>query len=583
MKVYKGKGWKIYQDDVLSRLARLPAESVNCVVTSPPYWSLRKYDAPDVVWGGDPDCPHTLEAAPPPKRDRQHLAELGERDGSHGGKKHSTGEQYGVPGGYTGKARWQHDGVSREETPEAWVKEHGKSNSGGLDGSGLDGAPPGLERRPSWETATCSRCGAWRGQYGLEPTPGLYVEHTLMVLRAIRRVLRDDGVIFWNIGDSYSGSGQSKGSDHGKAVFVDSDLPPGGHPTRGIPGLKPKDLVLMPERVALAAQADGWWVRQRIIWHKPNAMPESAKDRPTDDHEIIWMLTKNGDKPLYWTLSSTGEVSDIEPRKRGRWDENVDWEWRERTNGKRIKQSLWEGHAYWSDFDAVREPHTMTPQARLTPRDFVNGKDAERAAHRRPQYKLREEADVEGPEGGRNIRTVWRMNTASTPEAHFATFPEELPRRCILASCPAEVCATCGKARERIMERNGYAGERADDSVYTGAAYSAPQSAPRGPKSDFGEPTSSTTGWTDCGHDNYAPGVVLDPFCGLATTGIVAKRLGRRFIGIELSEKYAKDAATKMSIWWKRFRTVPTSAETGHEKKLKERGLASGSLFGDPP
>jgi len=266
---------------VLDVLREMPAESVNCVVTSPPYWSLRDYDCEPVIWGGDPNCPHTLEAQP------------------------VGGESY------EGKARWQHDGVSRQETPEAWVKAQTKGQSGG-DGSssGLnckrdddgkfasDSHAHGTDKLyGAIETATCRLCGAWRGQYGLEPTPELYVEHTMMWLREVRRVLRKDGTLWLNLGDGYA----SGSSGHAGESQLDGGEPTGSRSLGRVKppgnGLKAKDAILMPFRVALAAQADGWWVRSVIIWHKNNPMPESVKDRPTDAHEYIFLLTKS---KTYW-------------------------------------------------------------------------------------------------------------------------------------------------------------------------------------------------------------------------------------------------------------------------------------------
>lgn len=110
----------------------------------------------------------------------------------------------------------------------------------------------------------------------------------------------------------------------------------------------------MPFRVALAAQADGWYVRSVVIWEKPNAMPSSVEDRPTTSHEYVLMLVKNGAVPLYWILPTTGEMSDVEPRKRDRWEEGTDWEWRERSNGKRVQAALWQGIPYWYDQEATR-------------------------------------------------------------------------------------------------------------------------------------------------------------------------------------------------------------------------------------
>jgi len=224
-------------------LSFLPDGSVDCVVTSPPYWGLRVYSGnQQLVWGGNPECAH--EWGPPIR---------------------------------------------------------GRGQSGSLSGSTLESAPPGNESRPRWESAFCIRCRAWKGAYGLEPTVEMYVEHTLVFLREIRRVLKPTGVVFWVIGDSYAGSG-SPGGDFRDGKGGDEYLRP--YNRRGA-GLKPKDLCLVPFRVALAAQADGWWVRSVIIWAKPNPMPDPVRDRPIDAHDYILMLTKS--RQYFWDAEAVRE------------------------------------------------------------------------------------------------------------------------------------------------------------------------------------------------------------------------------------------------------------------------------------
>lgn len=298
----------------------LPDESIQCVVTSPPYWGLRKYSGEqDLLWGGDKDCQHEWELTPP-RRTRK------------------AGD------------------IVNLENKEAAV-----------------GGNLGIEL-PS--TNTCQICGAWRGAYGLEPTPEMYVEHTIEILREIRRVLRKDGVVFWNIGDSYNGSG----GDHkpgGKNDAGFQGVLYRGVQSKNVKTLKPKDLCLIPFRVAIAAQTDGWWVRSVIIWNKPNPMPESVTDRPTESHEYILMLTKSA--KYYW------------------------------------------------DQEAVREPLTLNE---------VGWK--KRGA--RESYNVADRNDGgkpvgnRWPESGRNLRSVWTFSTQPFPEAHFAVFPEKLPELCIKAA-----------------------------------------------------------------------------------------------------------------------------------------------------
>jgi DNA modification methylase len=143
----------------------------------------------------------------------------------------------------------------------------------------------------------CKSCGAWRGSLGLEPTPELYVRHIVEVMREVRRVLRKDGTLWLNLGDSYAGSWGNKGHRRETKRLNRFDvIPPEISPPTARPanyGLKPKDLVGIPWRVAFALQADGWWLRSDIIWHKVNPMPESVRDRPTRSHEFLFLLTKS--------------------------------------------------------------------------------------------------------------------------------------------------------------------------------------------------------------------------------------------------------------------------------------------------
>jgi DNA modification methylase len=453
----------LYHGHVLDVLREMPTESVNCVCTSPPYWSLRKYDCEPVIWGGDPNCPHTLEAQP------------------------VEGESY------EGKARWQHDGVSRQETPEAWVKATTRGAKGNTIDSNVSAAKK--EAISPQETATCRLCGAWRGQYGLEPTPELYVEHTLMWLREVRRVLRPDGTLWLNMGDGYA----SGSSGHAGESQLDGGEPSGSRSLGRIKppgnGLKPKDAVLMPFRVALAAQADGWWVRSVIIWAKPNPMPESVRDRPTDAHEYVFLLTKS--KTYFYDAEAVKEAGSPNTHRR-------------------------------APVGQVSRPPSESPEG-IAERGrlgvFTDGR----------QY------DYE-PGDSRNLRSVWSFPTQGFPDAHFAVFPRELPERCIKAGCPEWVCPKCGKARVRVTETALTVHDGKTASAYPkGTTANRLALLRQAARERGGEYVNerATLAWTDCGCGaGFIGGVVLDPFVGSGTTCEVAYHLGRQAIGIDASAKY---------------------------------------------
>lgn len=334
----------IYVGDCLDILPTLEANSVQCCVTSPPYWGLRDYGT--ATWeGGDPGCDHKK----PP-------------GGGHGDKSP------------IGKGERDIEIMSNQQYFNV-----------------------------------CLKCGAIRidSQIGLEKTPWEYVDKLVRVFREVRRVLRADGVCFVNLGDSYASIGHKK-SNSG-IPQIHSIL---RHENNG-PGLKHKDLVGVPWRVAFALQADGWYLRQDIIWSKPNPMPESVTDRCTKAHEYIFLLSKAA--------------------------------------------------RYYYDQEAVKEENITGPRGR----EKFNGESA-------VDTKLRGWGSHCGTyETGRNRRSVWTITTKPFKEAHFATFPPEIPEICIKA------------------------GSKPGDTI-------------------------------------------LDPFSGAGTTGLVAEKLGRQFIGIELNETYSE-------------------------------------------
>lgn len=234
------------------------------------------------------------------------------------------------------------------------------------------------------------------GQLGLEPTPAAYVESLLSVLREVHRVLKDDGTLWLNLGDSYAGSwgAQSRGDASPDVTHGASHISAGSqiaHMPRGragtgsnhrTPGLKPKDMVGIPWRVAFALREDGWWLRSEIIWHKPNPMPESVEDRPTKAHEKVFLLSKR--------------------------------------------------ETYFYNARAIAEPLTQPRSA--------TAEDAARAFTRRRNTAPRSpqpDAHLSRPTPEtRNARDVWTVPSEPYRGAHFACFPKALAARCILAGCP---------------------------------------------------------------------------------------------------------------------------------------------------
>jgi DNA modification methylase len=352
----------LYQGDALSVLQALPSESVQCCVTSPPYYGLRDYGTGKWI-GGDPDC------------------------------KHRCGNQ-----------------VSDTIAPHV----------------ALLGVRPGVKAKK------CIVCGAFRedNQIGLEETPEIYIERLVAVFGKVRRVLRVDGTLWLNIGDSYAGSGSGKG---GQSDEKRSDNWQPEYANKGKTyGLKPKDLIGIPWMLGFALRADGWYLRQDIIWAKPNPMPESVKDRCTRSHEHIFLLSRSA--KYYFNNTAMREKAAYDGRKdtamKGSRKYSV-----EGVTGIATQPFASRGHERW----------TMDENG-----EFI-----------------------------RNRRDVWTVSTKACGGAHFATFPPDLIRPCILA------------------------GSREGDTV-------------------------------------------LDPFFGSGTTGMVARQLGRKWMGIELNADYGRLALERI-------------------------------------
>ena len=283
----------IYQGDCRNVLAMLPDESVQSVVTSPPYYGLRDYGTARWI-GGDEGCGHVDEEAKAERmRQKKSMIKCGEQtDGSTRTRVHDE----------TIGKQWQYRG-------------------------------------------TCDKCGATRtdSQIGLEETPDDYITSMVEVFREVRRVLREDGTLWLNMGDSY---------------------------------LQNKNLLGIPWRLALALQADGWWLRQDIIWHKNNPMPESVTDRCTKSHEYIFLMTKAA--------------------------------------------------SYYYDAEAIKEPAKWERWGNQTEKKDHTGTAGHLGGKTLDQLPIKDK---------KNKRSVWSVNTTGFPGAHFAVFPTKLIEPCIKAGC----------------------------------------------------------------------------------------------------------------------------------------------------
>jgi len=381
---------KILHGDCIESLKSLEDQSINTCITSPPYYGLRDYGTADWI-GGNIDCDHTY-----------HVTSAYNKN---------FNERWGNPSG------------NRKQESERHNVEYKKE---------------------------CKKCGAQREdkQLGMEDTIEEFTENLVTVFKEVKRVLRDDGTVWLNIGDSYS---------------------------------KKQQLIGAPWRVALALQNDGWCLRQDIIWNKPNAMPESIKNRCTKAHEYIFLLSKN--KKYYYDNEAIKE--DCVGKDERKWADS---------------------------YDKVGS--------------VIQG-DTNAGIKRTKRYS--KDNDFK-----RNRRSVWTVTTKPFKGAHFATFPKDLIEPCVLAGCPEKMCCECGTPYKRQMQKTGEFQRRWSKTIATaeGSPHEG-QSSMQNIYEDLGLQKQC-----DCETNETKPGTVLDPFGGSGTTGIVAAQHNRNALLLELNKEY---------------------------------------------
>jgi DNA modification methylase len=436
---------KIVCCDVLEGLKSLPDQSVQCVVTSPPYWGLRNYKTG--TWeGGDPNCDHLK----PP------------------------------------------DTVSHKTSTLRLPKKRleAKTNVG--------------HAHQSYQNE-CKKCGAKRidKQIGLEKTPDEYVENLVKIFNEVWRVLRDDGVVWLNLGDTFS-SYKDQSVRHQTVAGHSRDEPAMGLASNrngkvlASCGLKHKELVGIPWRVGFALQRAGWYLRSDIIWAKSisfcstyvgSCMPESCKDRPTRSHEYVFLLTK-------------------QPH-------------------------------YFFDNEAIKE-EGVYPQGTKA----AKGSGTREGNRRDASYAVYN--------GKRNVRSVWAIQTKPYNEAHFATFPEKLIEPMIKAGTSEKgCCSKCRAPYKRTVKRTRLTRPELpkDHPHHRPNIYKGDYADING-KGDAGFTNVETIGWErtcECKDSKTVPCIVLDFFMGAGTTAVVAKRLERDFIGFDLNSDYCKIAEKRLT------------------------------------
>jgi len=434
---------KIYTGDCRDVMRALIAGGVKVqtVVTSPPYWGLRNYKIPPTVWGGDPDCRHEWGAEGRWRRT--------------GGTSSSTLGQDCHP-----------NGVDAEDIIEK-VRRSSLNASAG---------------------AFCRRCGAWRGDLGLEPTPWMYVAHMVEVFDLVRELLEDDGTLWLNLGDCYASdggvltphsgmprnrrrtqetvsgavrwrTGKSGNKGNGaagevlcrpnvallKEIIGSDEADPGARYRPFFDGVKQKDLMGLPWAVAMALRASGWWLRSDIIWHKRNPMPGSYKDRPTSTHEYVFLLAKRD--RYYYDWEAIAEA--CSPNTHARLSQDVMAQLGSdrandgaRRGGRRMNAMHGGVRGPKDDIRADEGLRTSDKFGRgrgwrapgVTPKSA--GLDRSSGVRANASFHQNHSGVVER----RNKRSVWEIGSEPYKGAHTATFPQALVEPCVLAgSRPGQI------------------------------------------------------------------------------------------------------------------------------------------------
>lgn len=348
------------------------------------------------------------------------------------------------------------------------------------------------------------------GQLGLEPTFQEYINKLCNIFDEIKRVLKKSGTCWVNIGDTYSATRWTNNTDSGQPMNNFKDGHRGINPEK-ITGLEDKNLTLIPFRFAIEMQNRGWILRNVIIWHKPNVMPSSVKDRFTVDFEYLFFFVKN---KRYFFETQYEKISLISVNDKGKDKGRFLYE------GKRHKENLKQ--------DLVGNP------------TYTGFNERYKAS------KIQEEMMGINSQG-RNKRTVWKITTKPFKESHFAVYPEELCEVPIKAGCPEFVCIKCGKPREPIYKSNYIKKEIKWHNEKYGSEDERNKRLGRLQPTSEVKNTSQKTGYSKCDcNAGFSGGIVLDPFFGAGTTGLVALKQNKNFIGIELNPEYIKIAEKRL-------------------------------------
>ena len=511
---------KLYQGNVLSSLSKIADNSVDCVVTSPPYYALRNYNAvgsyadtnkevveqkmaEDIAWYKEHYPAYTYNLSPVIQ-----METINEETGEkallwHGSVRFDTGTIWdALPG-----------------CAHEWIA-HKQPARDGVAKSSIVSANMEFEANNRGHTTItnfCSKCDAWRGDLGLEPDFNMYLNHLLQVTSELYRILKPTGTLWWNIADSYAGNmGKRSGWSYNKNTNNEQAQNDGtAISLKAKYSMPDKCKMQIPERLSTRMVDEQHWIlRNDIIWEKPNHMPSSVKDRVSPGYEHIYFFVKS--------------------------------------------------KHYFFNLDAIREEYAAVSidRAKYAVQSFQAYGNLKNATG----YTTDKLALLN--EGGKNPGDIWRITNKPFKDAHFATFPPDLPERCMKAGASNEVCIKCGKPKMIKLVFDKYVDSRNGETV------EEPLRHTEAPKYEnhmnLSQTSSLRTGVKKTYRQEYVPTcacgaafippTILDPFAGSGTTLMAAKEAWYSSIGIELNPSYVEMIKTRL-YWGAGFGNIEWSYE----------------------
>lgn len=484
---------KILHGNALEKLKTLPDKSINCIVTSPPYWSLRNYQTMPVIWDADPNCKHSWKT-------RDFSLHAGRGDAQKSGK-------------YS----------QQPPVPDTELSD-----------------------------AVCELCNASKNELGLEKSMDAYIKHLVSIFDECKRVLRDDGTVWIVMGDTFNGSGGA-GGDYNEGGIKEGQPRWRQKSQNNIPR---KSLCLIPHRFAIEMINHGWALRTEIVWHKGNVLPSSAKDRFTIDFERIFFFVKS-EKYFFDTQYEPFQTHESRPMGVARmpnYDSKYnDKGFRPSQKFKDYVATPYTGQAT-KDYDGAKAQNPSDTKRRilasmkkkLDKMPPIGG--VKKAGGDNPTYSG---GTPDWGVFGRIKRAVWSINTKQFAGGHYAVFPDTLIETPIKAGCPKYICSKCGKpATSKYVEWR----ENTRPGTDVGKKKSGTKDDPNKGlhKSDLSKYRQqiyrTPDGLITC--DCNAPmvgGIVLDCFMGTGTTAEVALKQRKRFVGIELNSDYIRLAEKRLA------------------------------------